>query len=195
MPDLIVTYLCATLEARDDRDRALVSDWWEAHEAGEQPVIYGHRRAQVDQLNAVCQRLRAESGQLGPERLVVGDRSFAVGDVMVLGANAPHRLGVVNGTTAVIVDLDLSGRAMIVQTLEEEPAKTVRLPDWYLDAQVHPGQSRRVDLAYARTDMRSQGRTERRGPVGPGRGRGHAGRLCPAHQKHPTDRSIPDRRP
>jgi hypothetical protein len=38
----------------------------------------------------------------------------------------------------------------------------VRLPGWYLDAAVRPGQSRRVDLAYARTDMRSQGRTEQR---------------------------------
>jgi conjugative relaxase-like TrwC/TraI family protein len=149
-------------EGCDDRDRALVADWWQAHQAGEQPVIYGHRRAQVDQLNAVCQRLRAEAGQLGSERLVVGDRSFAVGDVVVLGANAPHRLGVVNGTTAIITDLELQGRAMTVRTLEEEPAKTVRLPGWYLDAPVHPGQSRRVDLAYARTDMRSQGRTERR---------------------------------
>jgi conjugative relaxase-like TrwC/TraI family protein len=76
-------------EARDDRDRALVSDWWQAHQAGEQPVIYAHRRAQVDQLNSVCQRLRADHGQLGIERLAVGDRSFAVGDVVVLGANAP----------------------------------------------------------------------------------------------------------
>ena len=115
-------------EARDDRDRALVNDWWQAHEAGEQPVIYAHRRAQIDQLNAVCQRLRAEHGQLGPERLVVGDRSFAVGDVVVLGANARDRLGVVNGTTAVIQELDLRGRAMTVRTLEEEPSKTVRLP-------------------------------------------------------------------
>jgi hypothetical protein len=147
--------------ARDDRDRALVADWWQAHQAGKQPVIYAHRRAQVDQLNAVCQRLRAEAGQLGVERLAVGDRMFAVGDVVVLGANAPDRLGVVNGTTAVIVDLDLRGRAMTVQTLDEEPSKTVRLPGWYLDAQVRPGRSRRVDLAYARTDMRSQGRTER----------------------------------
>jgi hypothetical protein len=149
-------------EGRDDRDRALVADWWQAHEAGEQPVIYAHRRVQVDQLNGVCQRLRVEAGQLGPERLVVGDRSFAVGDVVVLGANACGRLGVVNGTTAVITDLDLRGRAMTVQTLEEEPSKTVRLPGRYLDAQVQPGQSRRVDLAYARTDMRSQGRTEQR---------------------------------
>ncbi len=149
-------------EARDDRDRALVSDWWQAHQAGEQPVIYAHRRAQVDQLNAVCQRLRAEAGQLGPDRLVVGDRTFAVGDVVVLGANAKDRLGVVNGTTAVILELDLPRRAMTVRTLEDEPPRTVRLPRWYLDAQVRPGQSRRVDLAYARTDMRSQGRTERR---------------------------------
>jgi conjugative relaxase-like TrwC/TraI family protein len=149
-------------EARDDRDRMLVADWWQAHQAGERPVIYAHRRAQVDQLNSVCQRLRAEHGQLGPDRLAVGDRTFAVGDVVVLGANARDRLGVVNGTTAVILELDVQGRAMTVRTLEEEPPWTVRLPRWYLDAAVRPGQSRRVDLAYARTDMRSQGCTERR---------------------------------
>jgi ATP-dependent exoDNAse (exonuclease V) alpha subunit len=149
-------------EARDDRDRALVADWWQAHQAGEQPVIYAHRRVQVDQLNAVCQRLRTEHGQLGPERLVVGDRTFAVGDLVVLGANAKDRLGVVNGTTAVILELDVPGRAMTVRTLEDGPPRTVRLPGWYLDAAVRPGQSRRVDMAYARTDMRSQERTERR---------------------------------
>jgi conjugative relaxase-like TrwC/TraI family protein len=149
-------------ETRDDRDRALVNDWWQAHQAGEDPVIYAHRRAQVDQLNSVCQRLRAEHGQLGHERLAVGDRTFAVGDLVVLGANARDRLGVVNGTTAVIVGLDLPGRAMTVRTLEELPPRSVRLPGWYLDATVRPGQSRRVDLAYARTDMRSQGRTEQR---------------------------------
>jgi conjugative relaxase-like TrwC/TraI family protein len=149
-------------EARDDRDRALVADWWQAHQAGERPVIYAHRRAEVDQLNQVCQRLRADHSQLGSERLVVGDRSFAVGDAVVLGANARDRLGVVNGTTAVILEMDVRGRAMTVRTLEDEPPRTVRLPRWYLDAAVRPGQSRRVDLAYAQTDMRSQGRTERR---------------------------------
>jgi hypothetical protein len=58
--------------------------------------------------------------------------------------------------------LEVQQRAMVVRTLEEEPPKTVRLPGWYLDAEVQPRQSRRVDLAYARTDMRSQGRTEQR---------------------------------
>jgi conjugative relaxase-like TrwC/TraI family protein len=149
-------------EARDDRDRALVADWWQAHQAGERPVIYAHRRAQVDQLNSVCQRLRADQRQLGPERLAVSDQVFAVGDVVVLGANARDRLGVVNGTTAVILELDVPGREIAVRTLEDDRPRVVRLPRWYLDAAVRPGQSRRVDLAYARTDMRSQGRTERR---------------------------------
>ncbi len=86
-------------EARDDRDRVLVSDWWQAHQAGEQPVIYAHRRAQVDQLNQVCQRLRADYGQLGTERLAVGDRSFAVGDV----GPHPRRRATADGPAAPLV--------------------------------------------------------------------------------------------
>jgi hypothetical protein len=149
-------------EGRDDRDRALVSDWWQSHQAGEEPVVYAHRRAQVDRLNTVCQRLRAHHGQLGAERLAVGDRTFAVGDRVVLGANALGRLGVANGTSAEITALNVPGRTMTIRILEEEPPRTVTLPGWYLDAVVRPGQSRRVDLAYAHTDMRSQGRTEQR---------------------------------
>jgi hypothetical protein len=149
-------------DGRDDRDRAVVTDWWAAHQANEEPVIYAHRRAQVDRLNTICQRLRAEHGQLSPERLAVGDRTFAVGDRVVLGANALDRLGVANGTSAEITALDVPGRTMTVRTVEEDPPRTVTLPGWYLDAAVTPGQSRRVDLAYARTDMRSQGRTEQR---------------------------------
>jgi conjugative relaxase-like TrwC/TraI family protein len=149
-------------DARDDRDKAVLGDWWQAHQAGQQPVIYAHRRLQVDQLNRACQRLRAEAGQLGIERLAVGDLSFAVGDRVVLGANALERLGVANGTSVEITGLDTRRRSMTVRTLEDEAAKTVTLPAWYLDGEVRPGQSRRVDLAYARTDMRSQGRTEQR---------------------------------
>jgi len=149
-------------DARDDRDRAVLGDWWQAHQAGQEPVIYAHRRLQVDRLNQTCQRLRAEQGQLGPERLAVGDMQVAVGDRVILGANALERLGVANGTSAEVMGLDVRRRALTVRTLDDEQPKTVTLPRWYLDGEVRPGQSRRVDLAYARTDMRSQGRTEQR---------------------------------
>jgi conjugative relaxase-like TrwC/TraI family protein len=149
-------------DTRDDRDRAVLADWWQAHQAGEAPVIYAHRRLQVDQLNQACQRLQAEHGQLGVERLAVGDLQVAVGDRVVLGANALGRLGVANGTSAEVTGLDTRRRTLTVRTLDDDASKTVMLPAWYLDAEVRPGQSRRVDLAYARTDMRSQGRTEQR---------------------------------
>jgi ATP-dependent exoDNAse (exonuclease V) alpha subunit len=111
-------------DARDDRDRAVLGDWWQAHQARQQPVIYAHRRLQVDQLNRACQRLRADHGELGSERLAVGDLSFAVGDRVVLGANALGRLGVANGTSAEITGLDVRRRTMTVRTLEEEASKT-----------------------------------------------------------------------
>jgi conjugative relaxase-like TrwC/TraI family protein len=148
-------------ESRDELGVALVNDWWQAHRAGEPTVILAHRRAEVDRLNTACQQLRTLHGELGPERLQVADRSLAVGDEVVLGANAIKRLGVANGTTGRILALDQQRRTLTISTDEATP-RTVTLPRWYLDAETRPGQSRRVDLAYARTDMRSQGLTRRR---------------------------------
>jgi hypothetical protein len=148
-------------ESRQELAVGLVNDWWGAHRAGEQVVILAHRRAEVDRLNSACQRLRALHGELGAERLQVADRAFCVGDQVVLGANAIKRLGVANGTTGRIVALDLARRTLTVQTEGDRPA-TVTLPSWYLDGEVRAGQSRRVDLAYARTDMRAQGLTRQR---------------------------------
>jgi hypothetical protein len=64
---------------------------------------------------------------------------MAVGDRVVLGANALDRLGVANGTSAEITGLDVRRRTMTVHTLEDEASKTVTLPAWYLDGQVRPG--------------------------------------------------------
>jgi hypothetical protein len=139
----------------------LVNDWFTSYKAGEQVVILAHRRAEVDRLNVACQRLRQLHGELGAERLQVADRAFRVGDRVVLGANAISRLGVANGTTGQVVVLD-PGRRTLTITTEERPSRMVTLPGWYLDGEVRPGQSRRVDLAYARTDMRAQGLTRQR---------------------------------
>jgi hypothetical protein len=79
---------------------------------------------------------------------------------VVLGANAIRRLGVANGTTGQVA-LDPARRTLTIHT-EGNRLATVRLPGWYLDGEVRPGQSRRVDLAYARTDMRAQGLTRQR---------------------------------
>jgi conjugative relaxase-like TrwC/TraI family protein len=148
-------------ESRQELAVGLVNDWFQSHQAGEQAVILAHRRAEVDRLNLACQRLRALHGELGLERLQVADRALQVGDRVVLGANAIKRLGVANGTTGRVVALDVARRTLTIQP-EEAGSATVTLPAWYLDGEVRPGQSRRVDLAYARTDMRSQALTRQR---------------------------------
>jgi conjugative relaxase-like TrwC/TraI family protein len=151
----------ASFETKEELSRRLVADWWATHHAapaGEDAVILAHRRARVDQFNLACQQLRDQAGELGPDRLAVGDRTLAVGDRVVCGANAMSRLEVANGTRGTVVAVD-PARRTLTMALTDEPGRTVTLPRWYLDAEVAPGQHRRVDLAYAVTGNKSQGMT------------------------------------
>jgi ATP-dependent exoDNAse (exonuclease V) alpha subunit len=102
----------------------LLSDWWQAFQQGERVAILAYRREEVDQFNTACQQLRQRVGQLGPDRLQVGDRRFAVGDVVVSGKNALRTLGVANGSRGQVLALDPQHRSMTVRL------ETGRRPPW-----------------------------------------------------------------
>jgi conjugative relaxase-like TrwC/TraI family protein len=151
----------ASFETKEELSQRVVADWWATHQAaqpGEDAVILAHRRARVDQFNLACQQLRDQAGELGQARLIVGDRTLAVGDRVVCGANAITRLGVANGTRGSVTAVDPARRTLTLE-LADEPGRRVTLPRWYLDAEVAPGHNRRVDLAYATTGNKSQGMT------------------------------------
>ena len=84
----------------------LLGDWWQAFQHGDRVAILAHRREEVDQFNTACQQLRDHAGHLDAERLQVGDRSFAVGDLVVCGKNALRSLGVANGSRGQVLALD-----------------------------------------------------------------------------------------
>jgi len=139
----------------------MLADWWQSFQHGNRVVILAYRRDEVDQFNSACQQLRDQEGQLGPERLAVRDRGFAVGDQVVCGKNAIKSLGVANGSRGQVVAVDLEQRAM---TLKLEDGREVALPREYLDKRparwVGNNPDRRtVDLAYASTGHKSQGGT------------------------------------
>jgi conjugative relaxase-like TrwC/TraI family protein len=151
----------ASFETKEELSRRVVADWWATHHAsppGEDVVILAHRRARVDQFNLACQQLRDQAGELGPERLIMGDRTLAVGDRVVCGTNAITRLGIANGTRGTVTAVDPARRTLTLE-LADEPGRTVTLPRWYLDAEVTHGQNRRVDLAYSTTGNKAQGMT------------------------------------
>jgi conjugative relaxase-like TrwC/TraI family protein len=139
----------------------MLSDWWQSFQHGNRVVILAYRRDEVDQFNTACQQLRDAEGHLGPERLVVRDRGFAVGDQVVCGKNAMKSLGVANGSRGQVVAVDLEQRTM---TLKLEDGRQVALPTEYLDKRparwVGNNPDRRtIDLAYASTGHKSQGGT------------------------------------
>jgi conjugative relaxase-like TrwC/TraI family protein len=141
--------------------QTLLADWWEAFQQGERVAILAHRREEVDQFNTACQQLRQHAGQLGPDRLQVGDRQFGVGDVVVCGKNALRSLGVANGSRGQVLALDPDQRTL---TLRLDNGQEAILDGRYLDhrpawwTRGNPGR-RTIDLGYATTGHRSQGVT------------------------------------
>ncbi|HEV2893596.1 MAG TPA: hypothetical protein VG411_07580, partial [Actinomycetota bacterium] len=141
--------------------QTLLSGWWQAFQQGERVAILAYRREEVDQFNTACQQLRQHAGQLGPDRLQVGDRQFAIGDAVVCGKNALRTLGVANGSRGQVLALDPERRSMTVRL---ENGQEATLDGRYLDhrpawwTRGNPGR-RTIDLGYASTGHRSQGVT------------------------------------
>jgi conjugative relaxase-like TrwC/TraI family protein len=152
--------------------QALLSDWWQAfqhtqRDPAQTVVILARLRSEVDQFNLACQQLRQQAGHLGAERLQVGDRSFAMGDLVVCGKNALRTLGVANATRGQITAIDVEQRSV---TLQVEDGKTVTLPRGYLDERPRwwlrgNPERRTLDLAYATTGHKAQGLTRERALV------------------------------
>jgi hypothetical protein len=156
-------------ETKEELTRGLLADWRQAFGDGQDVVILAHRREDVGQFNLACQQLRTEAGELDQDaRLLVGDRSLAVGDRVVCGKNALKRLGVANGTRGTVVALDREARSLTIRIGDNADARgrgaaegeLVTLPASYLDGKGRPGAPRRVDLAYATTGHKSQGLTK-----------------------------------
>jgi conjugative relaxase-like TrwC/TraI family protein len=148
-------------ETPDQLKATLVADWWQSFQRGERVAILAYRRAEVDQLNLACRALLQADGRLGPQELQVGDRAFAVGDMVVCGKNALRTLGVANGSRGRITSVDLEAGSLTIQLDNGQHAPLTRdylerRPRWWLRG--NPDR-RTLDLGYATTGHRAQGMT------------------------------------
>jgi conjugative relaxase-like TrwC/TraI family protein len=130
----------------------LLSDWWEhARRDAAWNVMLALRRSDVNDLNQLARSLMNTAGQLGKQRLVVGEREFATGDRVVCLRNSDF-LGVKNGTRGTIERIDPEARTVVVAT---DRGSTVELSRNYL-------QTGNVRHAYALTGHAAQGLTVER---------------------------------
>jgi hypothetical protein len=149
-----VTVARSAQEAND----ALVAAWWPRYSAGIDAGMIAQTRAEVDYLNVVARQLMRESGRLGRDEFQHGDRSFAIGDAVILGRNAPQ-LTVANGTRGTVQGFDPVTRSITVKTVD---GKMVTLPRSYLEDRGHLGKrpaAPALTWGYAVTGHREQGDT------------------------------------
>ncbi len=97
----------------------LVEEWMNARAEGEDVLMVASRLADVDDLNGRARRILQDEGYLGPDQIRAGRHAFAEGDE-VLALRNDYRLGVLNGTRAVIDRIDTDEQALVVVTDSNE---------------------------------------------------------------------------
>lgn len=128
-------------ESRQD----LVARWLHARDGGDRGLMVAVNRRDVGALNRAARQVLQGRGTLGPDVVEAHGRVFALGDEVLCLRNA-RRLGVINGTRGVVVDV-VAGD-LVIDT--DDGAKS--LPPAYLDAG-------HLDHGYASTVHKTQGAT------------------------------------
>ncbi len=149
-----ITVARTAQEAND----ALVAAWWPRYSDGIDAGMIAQTRAEVEYLNVVARELMRDSGRLGRDEFQYGDQSFAVGDAVILGRNAPQ-LSVANGTRGTVEGFDPVTGSITVKTTD---GKIITLPRSYLDDRGRLGKrpaAPALTWGYAVTGHREQGDT------------------------------------
>jgi conjugative relaxase-like TrwC/TraI family protein len=140
----------------EERREAMVRDWHEAFERGEDAVMVAKRNADVRKLNELAREVRRQDGQLGAQEIEVGEAGFAAGDQVITRVNDPCA-EVFNRERWQVVEVDAAERRVVLDGIDQ--AKRVEIGDDYL-ARTNPhSDAPSLEHAYAVTTYSAQGTT------------------------------------
>jgi len=138
------------------RREAMVRDWHESFERGEDAVMVATRNAEVARLNAMAREVRREAGQLGAQEIEVGEARFAAGDQVITRVN-DHQAEVHNRERWRVAEVDAEQRRVILDGVDQ--ARTSEIGAQYL-ARTNPhSDAPALEHAYAVTTYSVQGST------------------------------------
>jgi conjugative relaxase-like TrwC/TraI family protein len=140
----------------DARREAMVRDWHESYERGEDAVMVAKRNAEVARLNATAREVRKEARKLGAEEIEVGDARFAAGDQVITRVN-DRAADIYNRERWRISEVDAAERRVVLDGIDR--TRTVEAGADYL-AQTNPhSEAPALEHAYAVTTYSVQGST------------------------------------
>jgi conjugative relaxase-like TrwC/TraI family protein len=135
--------------------RAVINDWWQAHQTGADTLLLAGTRAEANALNRLARQHAADHGTLTGPELTTAGRVFQQGDRVLITQNRGDQPTVTGGRTRIdngmlgtITSINIDNGTVDVRL----PHATVRLDRAYLDAG-------HLDHGYAMTIHKSQGTT------------------------------------
>jgi conjugative relaxase-like TrwC/TraI family protein len=138
------------------RREAMVRDWHESFERGEDAVMVAKRNAEVARLNELAREVRRQVGALGAEEIVVGKGRFAAGGLVITRVN-DRGAEVFNRERWRIAEVNAAERRVLLEGIDQ--AKVVEVRADYL-ARTNPhSDAPALEHAYAVTTYSAQGTT------------------------------------
>ena len=140
----------------EERREAMVADWHESFDRGEDAVMVAKQNAEVARLNQLAREVRRQAGALGAQEIEVGEARFAAGDLVITRVN-DRAAEVFNRERWRIAEVDATERRVVLEGIDQ--AKTVEIGSDYL-AQTNPhSEAPALEHAYAVTTYSAQGTT------------------------------------
>ena len=138
------------------RREAMVADWWQSFERGEDALMIAKRNAEVAELNALArERMRVE-GKLGAEEIKVGEARFAAGDQIITRIN-DQRAGIYNRERWKVAEVDPASERLWLVGIDTRGR--VCVDSDYLRRLRERDGGPAIEHAYAATTYQAQGAT------------------------------------
>jgi hypothetical protein len=101
----------------ESRREAMVSDWHQAFDRGEDAVMIAKRNVEVERLNELAREVRKQAGKLGAAEIEVGEASFAPGDQVITRVN-DRQHHIYNRERWRIAEVDVEAHSVVLDGID-----------------------------------------------------------------------------
>ncbi len=138
------------------RRAAIVADWWQSFERGEDALMIAKRNAEVAELNAMARaKLKAE-GRVRGEEIKVESARFGEGDQIITRIN-DRKAQIYNRERWRVAEVDVKSRRLVLDGIDTR--RRVGVDAAYLDRLRDRDKGPAIEHAYAANTYQSQGST------------------------------------